>query len=342
MLTDYTKKEYQHELLGIDEEKERKKKLFHLLFFYEASKAGQISFLGDQQFDDFLKSLSLTRDDLKVSNIETDDISESFIRYQSLKGIEISKYERRGPPSNAAIRERLEELGIADKDIILYNVTIPGFSIEEIFQYHQKNINKQKLASSTPLPAWVSPEEHESSVYSPHALGIFSHIEFGYGEIKRVLTEFEKVDLIRQISFSNVRDTSKSDITKHKRFILADERILTLSGVVWELYREKLSTLEIRHHSGQFSSEDISMLRYLFGDENVGRIIRGWKLDQRLNEENEDSKEGNSKPDKEIRRGLTQIDQIKHNMLVQLLIKKYKTILQQYDLLDLVSRMLFY
>ena len=144
LLTDYTKKEYQHELLGIDEEKERKKKLFHLLFFYEASKAGQISFLGDQQFDDFLKSLSLTRDDLKVSNIETDDISESFIRYQSLKGIEISKYERRGPPSNAAIRERLEELGIADKDIILYNVTIPGFSIEEIFQYHQKNINKNK------------------------------------------------------------------------------------------------------------------------------------------------------------------------------------------------------
>ena len=112
--------------------------------------------------------------------------------------------------------------------------------------------------------------------------------------------------------------------------------------MVWELYREKLSTLEIRHHSGQSSSEDISMLRYLFGDENVGRIIRGWKLNQRLNEENEDSKEGNSKPDKEIRRGLTQIDQIKHNMLVQLLIKKYKTILQQYDLLDLVSRMLFY
>ena len=345
-VTETTKKEYQQEYLGIDEGKERRRKLLHLLFFYEDSKAGKITYSSEREFDYFLKSVSLSRQDLEVSNsIETGDSSDSVIHYHAVKRIRISKYERKGPPSTVAIRERIEELGISNRDLVSYDVTLPGFTLEEIFQYHKKNTEKLRSALSTPLPSWISPEEHESSVYSPENLPIFSHMEFGFGEIKMAFIEFEKYGLIKQILLSDDKVNLNSDIpNSQKRFIIADEKLRTLSESIWGFYCEKLSRVDLQVHSDKFSIGNGSLLRYLFGDENVNRMTRRRKPDRQSEgyNSNSDNEDSTAEPDKEIQKGFNQINQTKHNMLVHLLIKKHRSLLQRYGLIDLVSMMLFY
>src|ERR671930_576307 len=64
-LTENAVREYQHNLLGIDEETKRLRMLYQLLFFYEVGKHGKIFFTGEEDYNRFLESIGLSLQDLK-------------------------------------------------------------------------------------------------------------------------------------------------------------------------------------------------------------------------------------------------------------------------------------
>ena len=153
-LTEEGRKQYRYNFLDISTNltKYRRKKLFQLLFLYQAAEYGKRFFRADESFDNFLKSFSITSIDLKVTKMIEDKIGKldvSLIHFQPIKGIKIRRYDEKGIP-------------------VMYTVTLPGFTLEEISQYHKKNIGKQEDALVSPLVRWVSPEEYQASVLNPY------------------------------------------------------------------------------------------------------------------------------------------------------------------------------
>ena len=118
-LTDKAKKEHQWNILGIDPEKERLRRLYQLLFFFESSKS-TIHFT-DKQLDEFLSLIESSRQEMVAAPDNTfPEGDPSITWYRTIKDIEITKF--------------------FDGNRAFYKIRLPGFSIEEILNYEKPTL----------------------------------------------------------------------------------------------------------------------------------------------------------------------------------------------------------
>lgn len=110
-LTDRAKKECQWNILGIDPKKERIRRLYQLLFFFESSK--NTIYVTDLEFDEFLSDIKASRQELAVeSGNAFPQGGPSTTCYKPIRDIDIIKF--------------------FDGYKVFYTIRLPGFSVEEI------------------------------------------------------------------------------------------------------------------------------------------------------------------------------------------------------------------
>jgi hypothetical protein len=118
-LTDKAKKEYQWNILGIDPEKERLRRLYQLLFFFESSKS--TIRVTDKQLDEFLSLIESSRQEMVAAPDKMfPEGGSSIAWYKPIKDIEITKF--------------------FDGNRAFYKIRLPGFSIEEILNYEKPTL----------------------------------------------------------------------------------------------------------------------------------------------------------------------------------------------------------
>jgi hypothetical protein len=162
-LTQYAKKEYQYNVLGIDKKKKKLRKLYQLLFFYETGNFGRIS-LSEKQLDEFLLQMSLSIKDFVAEDTKING-DDSITHFKLIKGIKILKIEFHdggGGGSSAG----------SDMKYTSYSVTLPGFSKKEI----------------------MSKQERNNKSYLPE---LFEHVQFSEDELEEAFTYLRKADLIK-------------------------------------------------------------------------------------------------------------------------------------------------
>ena len=197
-LTENAVKEHQHNILGINLETERRRKLFQLLFVYETTKYGLMKFTREG-FDKFLELAQCSEEDLKVTKqVEILDGKAYIIIFEPVNGIEISKFEDK------------------QMELTIYIVTYPGFSIKEILSFHKKS---------------------SQFFYSYNYPMMFGHIQFTLTDLMKAFRELKNADLIRPISlFAGNQGADIS--TRLQRYTIADNRAKQLIHHVCKLYQE--------------------------------------------------------------------------------------------------------
>lgn len=239
-LTDSSKKQYQRDILGIDEEKQRLRELYQLLFFYEVGKYGKIYFTREEDFSGFLESVGLSVQNLKpFKTVEAPEVNVRLTYFEHVKGIFIAKHE------------------LILENVTTYSITLPGFTRQEIVDYYKKNSKRQRLT------------------YSPDYLGIFSHIKFTESDLISAFQTLKTAHLIKRIpTFSADLDPNIS--SRHIRYTIADNRLRELISGIWKIYHEIHTILFMKSSIGELEDRDKKWLRYLFGDWNTEKLLQEW------------------------------------------------------------------
>jgi hypothetical protein len=310
-LTQKALKRYQQDFLGFDEVKDKRRKLFQLLLIYEICKGSRVYIRGDNDLDKFLKSVFLSRSDLKISRKSTDsDTHKTFITFHPLNDMEVSKWQKHDYKGIGKIPRCI----LGTRGRTQYTVGLPGFTIEEIFRY----------ADDQTLFYFNGPWFHPSS--------IFSDARFSIEEIRDTFGLFEKTHLIKP--FSITKDASMQSELLHElqgRYFVADKRLQTLSHLVWKLYQEKLSILESKYMGRSFDERDREWLLYVLGKWATERLIQEWD-DRRsvhtFNEEGIEIKAGRWNTESDYDR----VREVAFNDKVNELVEKFRPVLEEYDL----------
>lgn len=127
-LTKEAIKQHQFDVLGISAEKENRRKLYHLLFFYQAFSPAK--WISKDQLNDILSSIPLSGEDLVVESIiHTDGTNVTETIYKPVGYIQIQKTE-------------LSDVGSPKREsTVLYSCRFLSFSEEEIKDCLEKSKN---------------------------------------------------------------------------------------------------------------------------------------------------------------------------------------------------------
>jgi hypothetical protein len=312
-LTENALKQYHQDFLGINEVKDRRRKLFQLLLIYEVSKGSRAYISGDKDFDKFLKSFSLSRQNLKIATRRTSSNSDkTVITFHPLNGLSVTKYQKH------------DRKGIGKKPRCIlgargrtqYSVDLPGFTIEEIFQYAEE---QTMIHMGLPF----------------HPSTIFSDVQLSVEEIRATFDIFEKSQLIKPFSINNPDDIEPILLRKLKgRYFIADKRLQALGQSVWDLYNEKLNVLQIKYIARSFDDKDRSWLRYIVGEWPAATLMQEWEDFQDFQSTHTYDEEGIEIMDKrrETLSSFDRVREIEFNAKIDELIKKYRPVLEEYGL----------
>jgi hypothetical protein len=127
-LTKKAIKQHQFDVLGISPEKENRRKLYHLLFFYQAF--SPMRHISKKKLDEILSSIPATEKDLVIErHFHTAGTNATETIYKPVKYIQIQKTE-------------LSDVGPSKRETaVLYFCRFLSFSEEEIKEYLEKSNN---------------------------------------------------------------------------------------------------------------------------------------------------------------------------------------------------------
>ena len=128
-LTKKAIKQHKFDVLGISPEKENRRKLYHLLFFYQAfSPMRRIS---KKQLDEILSRIPEQERDLVIENhVHSAGTNFTQTIYKPVKYVQIQKIE-------------LSNVGPKGETAVFYSYRVLAFSEEEIMEYLEKSNNDQ-------------------------------------------------------------------------------------------------------------------------------------------------------------------------------------------------------
>jgi len=201
-----------------------------------------------------LKLVSLSKEVLKlVLTVEIPGGRGRFVYLQHIIGIEITKFE-----PGIDYKQIVEKTGAYSG--ITYNVTPPGFSFQEIMDYHIKTIGRRLID------------------YSDWHMKVFGFTKFTQKELEEAFRQFKNAGLINVTSLmSGDRDDLK--IPYHYiRYTITDKRLRELIADVWKIYRDKPTRLFMKPFLGkELDEKDIQRLGYLFGESTAEKMSKKWK-----------------------------------------------------------------
>ena len=125
-LTEKAIRQHRFDVLGISAEKENLRKLYHLLFFYQAF--NPMRHISKKQLDEMLSRISLLEKELIIeSHIHTDYTNVTETIYKSVEYVQIQKTE-------------LSDSGPSNREtVVFYSYRFLSFSEEEIKDYLEKS-----------------------------------------------------------------------------------------------------------------------------------------------------------------------------------------------------------
>jgi hypothetical protein len=273
-LTANAKKEHLFGILGNDPAKERLRKLYHLLFFFQAfSPIRYIS--SDEQLDRALSLIQKSRKDLiPEGNHHIDGTNYSEVNYRSIGHAKISKveYSDQGPNklTKVSYYYRLESFSL--KEVKSYLARPP------IHNFPSNNNNNNVAAAAT---------------FAPFASGIYftgkEMTTTTEEELDKAFNTLQKNHLIQPITNwlsdddENENENDKKRSEDDTRFIFADGllreliyRIWTIQGFQLDILRDKINYL-----SEEPKETEIQMLARLYGESEADRIIHAAHLRNR-------------------------------------------------------------
>ena len=227
-------KQHQLDVLGISPEKENRRKLYQLLFFFHAfSPMRRIS---KKQLDEMLSCIPASENDLVIeshAHFNGTNVTETI--YKPVKYCQIQKTE-------------LSDIGSSKRETaVLYSCRFLSFSEEEIKEYLGK---LGKTSNDIVVP-------------------IVNSINFRKEEIE---TEFRKAfDSLREARLiSLVRDP----LFGRTRFIISEESLLNLINKIWIIHEHELDILRRKMDYLEAPDEkEQQWLEQIFGKEEASKII---------------------------------------------------------------------
>jgi hypothetical protein len=236
-LTSNAKKESQFGILGIDSEKEKLRRIYQLLFFFQAIKPPNP--ISIRKLDRGLSNISISRKDL---------IIESHFHIRATDYIE-TNYK----PVNS-YKFRIVEDSDQGRKITRYYYKQLSFSVQDIFKY-------MKRQQKTPFDAIDDIKLTPST----------NHIHFPEvtkDEIKKAMEKLSQENLIKPIQ--NTFD--KYD--RQTSFIISDDSLLDLINKIWRIHdleferlRKKITYVE------QPSEKEKEWLKFVYGDNAASIVI---------------------------------------------------------------------
>jgi hypothetical protein len=232
-LTASAKKESRFDILGIDSLKKKRRKLYQLLFFFQAIKPPKL--VSARKFNKALSSLSISRNNLSVET-HVHILARAETNY---KRVDDYKF-------------RIVEVSDQGKKLTRYYYKHLGFSLKDIIQYIKKQQQKTTVDETKPIP-------------------FINHIrstEATEEEIKKIFHTLREANLIRPTQ--NILDGYNGHITF---IISDDSvqdlinKIWRIHDLEFEMLQKKWSYLE-----GP-SKEEKEWLKLAYGDNEASMII---------------------------------------------------------------------
>ena len=251
-LTEKGTREYGLKILGIDEEVQRRKRLYNLIIFFEAYKRSPL--ITEEQLYQFLNVIVRTLDDFKIREIGMPYHIPGAIHRRSIDGIDvlsIPKYDRRTKVKKA-----------------WYYIVVPGFSVEEFIKYHEL------------LKRGEEPRPFNSS---PTIIPFVVHTSYTKNEVEEAISLIKESGLIQQIDpvFSGeIRYDIVGEFLKRLVYCIWCVRMLDYHLLTIQLFRSK--------PIDQFKK----YLRIYFGEKGVDMLVaqahHARKLYKNKNQEQEE------------------------------------------------------
>jgi hypothetical protein len=233
-LTPTAKKESQFGILGIDSEKEKLRRLYQLLFFFQAIKPPNP--ISIRKLDSGLSNISISRKDLIIEShfhiLATDYIETNYKPVNSYKFRIVEDFDQ-------------------GRKITRYYYKQLSFSVQDIIKY-------MKRQQKTPL---------DDIKLTP----FINHIHFPKvtkEEIKKAMEKLRQENLIKPIQ--NTFDR----YDRQTSFIISDDSLLDLINQIWRIHdleferlRKKITYVE------QPSEKEKEWLKFVYGDNAASIVI---------------------------------------------------------------------
>jgi DNA-binding HxlR family transcriptional regulator len=254
-------KEHLFGVLGNDPVKERRRKLYHLFFFFQAF--SPIRWISSyEQLNKALSSIGKSEKDLiPLGNLHTIGTNYSQVTYKSVHYAKISKVELSDEVS----------WHIANKPSkILYYYRLESFSLKEV-KNHLTNSQIHNVPSEDNNAAVVRLEPFVSGIYftGNEVMAITEE------ELDKALDILQKNDLIRPtinwLSDDENDKRSKDDV----RFVFTDELLRELIAKIWMIQESRLDLLRIKMNDSLEAptADEIQMLVRFYGEREADRLI---------------------------------------------------------------------
>ena len=186
-LTKKAIKQHQFDVLGISPEKENRRKLYHLLFFYQAfSPMRRIS---KKQLDEILSRIPASEKDLVIQS-HSHTVGTNFTQtiYKPVKDIQIQKTE-------------LSDVGPKGETAVLYSYRFLAFSEEEIMGYLEKSNNEKLIpfVNSIDFRKEEVKEEFRKAFDNLREARLITLVVDVFGKTRYIISEKSIRDLIDEI-----------------------------------------------------------------------------------------------------------------------------------------------
>jgi len=233
-LTSTAKKESRFGILGIDSEKEKLRRLYQLLFFFQAIKPPNL--ISTRKLDKGLSNISISRKDLIV---------ESHFHIKATDYVE-TNYK----PVNGYKFKIVEDSEQARK-ITHYYYKQLSFSLKDIIKY-------KKRQQKTPFD-------------DIKLTSFINHIHFPKlteEEIKKAIEKLREKNLIKPIQ--NTFDRCDRQIP----FIISDDSLLDLINKIWRIHDLELERLLKKiTYVEQPSEREKEWLKFVYGHNAASKVI---------------------------------------------------------------------
>jgi hypothetical protein len=188
-LTKKAIKQHQFDVLGISREKEDLRKLYHLLFFYQAF--SPMRSISKKKLDEILSRIPATEKDLVIhTHTHTNGTNYTYTIYQPVKYIQIQKTE-------------FSDVGPKGETAVFYSYRFLTFSEEEIMGYLEKSNNNDKLiipfVNSIDFRKEEVKEEFRKAFDKLREEHLIRGIVDIFGKIRFIISEDSLRDLIDKI-----------------------------------------------------------------------------------------------------------------------------------------------